>query len=77
MKDMNAKLAKTFAPAPVPSTRFTDVLGCDEAKHEMSEIVEYLRNPDKFTKLGGKMPKGILLLGPPGTGQDAERYTSN
>jgi SpoVK/Ycf46/Vps4 family AAA+-type ATPase len=43
----------------------------------MSEIVEYLRNPDKFTKLGGKMPKGILLLGPPGTGQDAEQHTSN
>ncbi|MBE0618476.1 MAG: ATP-dependent zinc metalloprotease FtsH [Proteobacteria bacterium] len=48
---------------------FADVAGIDEAKEEVGEIVEFLRNPKKFTKLGGRIPKGVLLMGPPGTGK--------
>ncbi|MDI1250262.1 MAG: ATP-dependent zinc metalloprotease FtsH [Lacunisphaera sp.] len=48
---------------------FTDVAGCDEAKEEVSEIVEFLRDPKKFQKIGGRIPKGILMVGPPGTGK--------
>ena len=47
---------------------FDDVAGIDEAKEELEEIVEFLRNPQKFSRLGGKIPKGALLVGPPGTG---------
>jgi cell division protease FtsH len=48
---------------------FSDVAGCDEAKEEVSEVVEFLRDPKKFTKMGGRIPKGILMVGPPGTGK--------
>ncbi len=48
---------------------FDDVAGQDEAKQELQEILEFLRNPEKFTKLGAKIPKGVLLVGPPGTGK--------
>jgi len=48
---------------------FADVAGIDEAKDEVEEIIEFLKNPKKFTKLGGRIPKGVLLMGPPGTGK--------
>ncbi len=48
---------------------FGDVAGCDEAKEEVVEIVEFLRDPNKFQKLGGRIPRGLLLVGPPGTGK--------
>ncbi|MEW5691955.1 MAG: ATP-dependent zinc metalloprotease FtsH [Candidatus Hydrogenedentota bacterium] len=48
---------------------FNDVAGCDEAKAELVEIIEFLKEPQKFTKLGGRIPKGVLLVGPPGTGK--------
>ncbi len=48
---------------------FKDVAGIDEAKEELQEVIEFLRDPQKFTKLGGRIPKGILLVGPPGTGK--------
>src|SRR5471030_808958 len=48
---------------------FTDVAGCDEAKEEVSELVDFLRDPQKFQKLGGRIPRGVLLVGPPGTGK--------
>lgn len=51
------------------TTRFEDVQGCDEAKEELQDLVEFLKNPEKFSTLGGKLPKGVLLVGPPGTGK--------
>jgi cell division protease FtsH len=51
------------------SISFKDVAGLEEAKVEIKEVVDFLKNPDKYTKLGGKIPKGVLLVGPPGTGK--------
>ena len=60
--------AKIFAENETRVT-FADVAGIDEAKEELQEVVEFLKNPGKFQKLGGRIPKGVLLVGPPGTGK--------
>ena len=60
--------AKMLAEDQIKIT-FADVAGCDEAKQEVSELVEFLRDPGKFQKLGGKIPRGVLMVGSPGTGK--------
>lgn len=60
--------AKIYADDEV-KVRFSDVAGVDEAEEELKEIVEFLQNPRKYTNLGGRIPKGVLLVGPPGTGK--------
>ena len=69
---MSFGMGKSSAKIYVPSTqgiRFSDVAGEDEAKESLQEIVDYLHNPQKYTEAGASMPKGILLVGPPGTGK--------
>lgn len=61
--------AKKLVNSEKPSVKFSDVAGVEEAKDEVVEIVDYLKNPDKYLRLGAKIPKGILLVGPPGTGK--------
>jgi cell division protease FtsH len=61
--------AQVFDKERKVKVNFNDVAGLDEAKIEIMEIVDFLKNPDKYTKLGGKIPKGALLVGPPGTGK--------
>jgi cell division protease FtsH len=60
--------AKVYIENDIP-TRFKDVAGVDEAKDELVEVIEFLKTPEKFTRIGGRIPKGVLLVGPPGTGK--------
>ena len=60
--------AKLISP-DTPKVTFADVAGAEEAKHELEEIIEFLKDPQKFGRLGGRLPKGVLLVGPPGTGK--------
>ena len=60
--------AKLISP-DTPKVTFDDVAGAEEAKTELQEIIEFLRDPEKFARLGGRLPKGVLLVGPPGTGK--------
>ena len=68
MFGMGKSNAKVYVKS-LEGIRFSDVAGEDEAKENLSEIVDYLHNPDKYKKIGASMPKGILLVGPPGTGK--------
>ncbi|MEE2847202.1 MAG: ATP-dependent zinc metalloprotease FtsH [Gemmatimonadota bacterium] len=60
--------AKLISP-DTPTVTFADVAGADEAKEELQEVIEFLKDPAKFSRLGGRLPKGVLLVGPPGTGK--------
>ncbi len=69
MLEIGKNKAKILSEVPDNPVRFTDVAGVDEAVEEVREVVEFLRSPKKYTRLGGKLPKGVLLVGPPGTGK--------
>ena len=66
---MTGSTTKTTSYKKTSNVKFADVAGLDEAKEEIVEFVQFLRNPEKFEKMGAKIPKGALLVGPPGTGK--------
>ncbi|MBQ7093166.1 MAG: AAA family ATPase, partial [Clostridia bacterium] len=61
--------AKLFTPTDGKKVTFDDVAGADEEKEELKEVVEFLKNPQRFSAMGARIPKGVLLVGPPGTGK--------
>src|SRR5207302_10119718 len=63
------KTRAKVVPGDRPSTTFADVARVNEAKYDLVEVVEFLETPGKFQRLGGKIPRGVLLVGPPGTGK--------
>ena len=65
---MQSSTAKVVDPKDIP-VKFNDVAGCEEAKIEILEFVNFLKNPRQYTELGAKIPKGAILTGPPGTGE--------
>ena len=69
MLDLGKNKAKIQAESPENQFKFSDVAGADEAVEEVKELVDFLKSPKKYTGLGGKLPKGMLLVGPPGTGK--------
>ncbi len=69
MLDLGKSKAKILAEKPENPVKFEDVAGVDEAVEEVKELVDFLKTPEKYTRLGGKLPKGVLLVGPPGTGK--------
>ena len=69
MLNIGKNKAKIIAEKPDNPVTFKDVAGVDEAVEEVKELVQFLKDPSKYTKLGGKLPKGVLLVGPPGTGK--------
>ena len=66
---MNSTTKKAEQQGELPSVRFRDVAGCDEAVHEARELVEFLKQPEAYRRVGAKMPSGLMLHGPPGTGK--------
>ena len=69
MLGIGKNTATLFDDSDAATVTFDDVAGLEEAKEEVAEVVEFLKNPEKFTRLGGQLPKGVLLVGPPGTGK--------
>ncbi|MDI3505435.1 MAG: cell division protease FtsH [Bacteroidota bacterium] len=69
MLEIGKNKARIMAEKPENPITFKDVAGIDEAVEEVKELVDFLKNPSKYTRLGGKLPKGVLLVGPPGTGK--------
>ena len=69
MLNLGKNKAKIYAEDPKNQVRFEDVAGVDEAVEEIKELVNFLKAPDTYSKLGGKLPKGVMLVGPPGTGK--------
>src|SRR5215212_7724075 len=65
-----------ITPGSASAVTWADVAGLDEAKEELQEIVDFLRDPDKFEALGARVPKGILFHGPPGTGKTLDRKST-